>query len=100
MILIAADIERVTGVVHWARTGPRQPEHARRRRLMTGGVNAASQGVLAGSADRVAMTDGPKARRNLLPEDLDPPAPQADATESDVPTACRPCRAAVSIARE
>ncbi len=71
-ILIAADMEGVTGVVHWDQVNPAHPEYARFRRLMTEDVNAAVRGAFAGGADRVSVTDGHDHNRNLLLEELDP----------------------------
>lgn len=70
-ILIAADMEGITGVVHWDQVNPSHPEYARFRRLMTGDVNAAIRGAFAGGATSVSVTDGHHAGRNILIEELD-----------------------------
>ena len=51
-ILIAADMEGVTGVVHWDHVDQSHSEYPRFRRLMTGDVNAAIRGAFdAGAGD-------------------------------------------------
>jgi D-amino peptidase len=73
-ILIAADMEGITGVVHWDQVNPNHPEYSRFRKLMTGDVNAAIRGAFAGGATSVAVTDGHSNGRNILIEELDPRA--------------------------
>jgi D-amino peptidase len=73
-ILIAADMEGVTGVVHWDQVTTSHPEYTRFRRLMTGDVNAAIRGAYEGGASEVIVTDGHSYGRNILIEELDPRA--------------------------
>ncbi len=73
-ILIAADMEGVTGVVHWDQVNTSHPEYGRFRRLMTGDVNAAIRGAFEGGATEVTVTDGHAYSRNILIEELDPRA--------------------------
>lgn len=73
-ILIAADMEGITGVVHWDQVDPDHPEYERFRGLMTADVNAAVRGALAGGAESVTVTDGHHDNRNILIEKLDPRA--------------------------
>ncbi len=73
-ILIAADMEGVTGVVSWEQTEESHPEYARFRRLMTGDVNAAIRGAFQGGATEVVVADGHGNNRNILIEELDPRA--------------------------
>ena len=73
-ILIAADMEGVSGVVHWDHVDPQHGEYARFRRLMTGDVNAAVRGAYEGGADEVIVSDGHAFGRNILLEELDPRA--------------------------
>lgn len=73
-ILVAADMEGVTGVVHWDHVDPVHPEYARFRRLMTGDVNAAIRGSFDGGATEVVVSDGHAYGRNILVEELDPRA--------------------------
>jgi len=70
-ILIAADMEGITGVVHWDQVNPNHAEYARFRRLMTEDVNAAIRGAFDGGANEVIVTDGHNAGRNILIEELD-----------------------------
>lgn len=71
-ILIATDMEGVTGVVHWDDVMPEHAEFTRFRRLMTGDVNAAIRGVYEAGAKEVIVTDGHNHGRNLLIEEVDP----------------------------
>lgn len=73
-ILIAADMEGITGVVHWDQVNPAHPEYQRFRKLMTADVNAAVYGAFAGGAESVSVTDGHDHNRNILLEELDPRA--------------------------
>ena len=70
-ILIAADMEGITGVVHWDQVNPSHPEYSRFRKLMTADVNAAIRGAFAGGATSVVVTDGHNDGRNILIEELD-----------------------------
>ncbi len=71
-ILVAADMEGVSGVVHWDQVDPKHGEYTRFRKLMTGDVNAAIRGAYDGGADEVIVADGHGHARNLLLEELDP----------------------------
>lgn len=73
-ILIAADMEGVTGVVSWDHVDAQHPEYQRFRKLMTGDVNAAIRGAFEGGAEDVIVSDGHGSGRNILIEDLDPRA--------------------------
>jgi D-amino peptidase len=70
-ILIAADMEGITGVVHWDQVNPDHAEYSRFRKLMTADVNAAIHGAFAGGATSVVVTDGHHNGRNILIEELD-----------------------------
>jgi D-amino peptidase len=70
-ILIAADMEGVSGVVHWDHTDSKHAEYKRFRRLMTGDVNAAIEGASEGGAREVLVADGHGSGRNILVEELD-----------------------------
>ncbi|MDX9991061.1 MAG: M55 family metallopeptidase [Anaerolineales bacterium] len=70
-ILIAADMEGITGVTHWDQVSPSHSEYPRFRRLMTADVNAAIRGAFAGGAESVSVTDGHNNSRNILIEELD-----------------------------
>ncbi len=73
-ILIASDMEGITGVTNWDQVTPGHPEYARFRKLMTGDVNAAVRGALDAGADEVVIADGHWNGSNILIEELDPRA--------------------------
>ena len=73
-ILIAVDMEGVSGVVHWDHVDPQHKEYPRFRKLMTDDVNAAIRGAFEGGADEVIVSDGHAYGRNILIEELDPRA--------------------------
>lgn len=70
-ILIAVDMEGITGVTTFEHVTPTHPEYARFRRLMTGDVNAAVRGAAAGGADEIWVVDGHWDGNNILIEELD-----------------------------
>ncbi len=70
-ILIAADMEGITGVVHADHTDASHAEYQRFRRLMTADVNAAIRGAFDAGADEVIVSDGHGSGRNILIEELD-----------------------------
>jgi D-amino peptidase len=70
-ILIAADMEGISGVVHWDHVDSKHAEYARFRKLMTGDVNAAIRGAYEAGAGEVLVADGHGHARNILVEDLD-----------------------------
>jgi D-amino peptidase len=70
-ILIATDMEGITGVVNWDQVDPQHPEYSRFRRLMTGDVNATIQGAFEGGASEVVVADGHAYGYNMLLEELD-----------------------------
>jgi len=73
-ILIAADMEGITGVVDSNQTNLSHAEYGRFRRLMTGDVNAAIRGAFDAGADEVVVSDGHWFNLNILIEELDPRA--------------------------
>ncbi len=73
-ILIAADMEGISGVVHWDQVDSTHSEYSRFRKLMTGDVNAAIRGVFEAGADEVIVADGHGRGRNILIEEIDPRA--------------------------
>ena len=73
-ILIAVDMEGISGVVNWDQVTPGHGEYARYRHLMTADVNAAVRGAFEAGADEVAVTDGHWHGNNILIEELDPRA--------------------------
>jgi D-amino peptidase len=70
-LLIAVDMEGITGVVTWNHVDPSHAEYQRFRRLMTQDVNAAVRGAFEGGADEVIVTDGHWNSDNILVEELD-----------------------------
>lgn len=71
-ILVAADMEGITGVTNWDQVDPHHAEYPRFRRLMTGDVNAAVRGVCECGIDEILVTDGHERGSNILLEELDP----------------------------
>ena len=70
-ILIAADMEGVSGVTRWEETDPAHNEYARFRRIMTDEVNAAITGAAEAGADEFVVADGQADGTNILIEELD-----------------------------
>lgn len=73
-ILVAADMEGVSGVTNWDQVDPEHFEYPRFRVMMTAEVNAAVQGALGAGASEVIVADGHAGGTNILLEDLDPRA--------------------------
>jgi len=70
-ILIAADMEGVSGVTTWDQVASGEPEYARFCHIMTEDVNAAVRGAFDGGAKEVIVTDGHAAGSNILIDELD-----------------------------
>ncbi|MDR3575574.1 MAG: M55 family metallopeptidase [Anaerolineaceae bacterium] len=70
-LLIAVDMEGISGVVHWEQVTPGDPEYQRFRHIMTADVNAAVQGAAEAGADDIQVTDGHWNGTNILIEELD-----------------------------
>jgi len=73
-ILIAADMEGISGVTAWDQVTPGHFEYSRFRRIMTEDVNAAVRGAFDAGAKEVLVTDGHASGSNILIEELDPRA--------------------------
>lgn len=73
-ILIAADMEGITGVVDWSHVDSNHPEYKRFRGAMTDDVNAAIRGAFTAGADEVIIADGHGSKTNILIEEIDPRA--------------------------
>ena len=73
-LLIAADMEGITGVTQIEHTLSTHPEYQRFRRLMTADVNAAIQGAAAAGVEDILVADGHGSATNILIEELDPRA--------------------------
>ena len=70
-ILIATDMEGITGVTTWDQVTPGHAEYARFRKLMTQDVNAAIRGAMDAGADEIIVADGHWNGSNILVEELD-----------------------------
>ncbi|MCE5208819.1 MAG: M55 family metallopeptidase [Chloroflexi bacterium] len=73
-ILIADDMEGISGVVDWGHVDSKNDEYQRFRRIMTAEVNSAVAGAFAGGADEVVVSDGHGGAKNVMIENLDPRA--------------------------
>ncbi|MDI6893509.1 MAG: M55 family metallopeptidase [Bacillota bacterium] len=74
-VYVSADLEGISGIVHWDETGKEGGEdYQRARRLMTREVNAAVEGALEAGAAEVVVNDSHGSMRNLLLEELHPAA--------------------------
>src|SRR5215510_9029745 len=73
-ILIATDMEGITGVTTWDQVTPGHAEYARFRKLMTQDVNAAIRGAMEAGAEEVIIADGHWNGSNILVEEFDPRA--------------------------
>lgn len=73
-ILIAVDMEGITGVTTWDQVTPGHAEYVRFRRLMTQDVNAAIRGASDAGADEIIVADGHWNGSNIMIEELDPRA--------------------------
>jgi D-amino peptidase len=70
-VLIAADMEGITGVTTWDQVDPHHPEYIRFRMRMTEDVNAAVRGAMDAGAADVIVADGHSRGSNILIEELD-----------------------------
>jgi D-amino peptidase len=70
-ILIAADMEGISGVTNWDQVTAGHFEYARFRAIMTEDVNAAIRGATEGGASDIVVTDGHGSGTNILIEALD-----------------------------
>jgi len=70
-LLIAVDMEGISGVVHWDHVTPGQNDYPRFCRLMTGDVNAAIEGAAKAGVSEFIVADGHHYARNILIENLD-----------------------------
>ena len=73
-ILIATDMEGITGVTTWDQVTPGHPEYARFRKQMTQDINAAVRGAFDAGAEEVIVADGHWNGSNILIEEMDPRA--------------------------
>ncbi|HBF41260.1 MAG TPA: hypothetical protein DDW19_05675 [Anaerolineaceae bacterium] len=70
-VLIACDMEGISGVVNWNQVNPTHAEYQRFRQVMTGDVNAAIEGIANAGANEILVTDGHWFSTNILIESLD-----------------------------
>jgi len=73
-IFISVDMEGIGGVVHGDQTSASGGEYNRARKLMVEEVNAAIAGALEAGATEILVNDSHGSMRNILLEDLRPPA--------------------------
>jgi D-amino peptidase len=73
-VLVAVDMEGISGVVHWDHVDSQHEEYSRFRKLMTDDANAAVRGAFDGGAQEVIVSDGHGQARNILVEELEPRA--------------------------
>jgi D-amino peptidase len=70
-LLIACDMEGISGVHNFDQTNPDHHEYQRFRHIMTADVNAAVRGAVESGADEIIVTDGHWNGTNILIEELD-----------------------------
>ncbi len=73
-VYISCDMEGVSGIVDSKQTRMDGEEYKRAQKLMTGEVNAAIEGALAGGATEILVNDSHGLMRNILIEELNPNA--------------------------
>ena len=71
-VLVSADMEGVSGVVHPDDVQPGTASYAEFRHVMTADVNAAVDGLFEGGATAVVVNDAHYSMRNLVVAELDP----------------------------
>jgi len=70
-LLIAVDMEGISGVVNWDQVTPNHPDYAIARKWMVADVNAAIRGAFDAGAQEIIVTDGHNLGNNLLIDELD-----------------------------
>jgi len=73
-LLIAVDMEGITGVSNWEHVTPGSADYSRFRRIMTADVNAAIEGACLAGVEDIVVADGHWNGQNILIEELDPRA--------------------------
>lgn len=73
-VYISCDMEGISGVVASNQTQMDGEEYKRAQKLMTGELNAAIEGALAGGATEILVNDSHGSMRNILIEELNPKA--------------------------
>ncbi len=70
-IFISADMEGITGVIHWDETGNANPDYQYFRKIMTQEVNAAIQGIRSVAEADIIVRDAHGSALNIIPDLLD-----------------------------
>lgn len=70
-LLIADDMEGITGVVSWDHVNSTHSEYGRFRKIMTAEVNAAIAGAVKAGVEEIVIADGHSSARNIMIEELD-----------------------------
>lgn len=70
-LLIAVDMEGISGVVDWKHVDSTHAEYQRFRRIMTADVNAAIAGAAQAGVQEILVADGHGYAKNILIEELD-----------------------------
>jgi D-amino peptidase len=73
-LLIAVDMEGISGVVDWKHVDSTHAEYQRFRHIMTADVNAAVAGAAQAGVEEILVADGHGYAKNILIEELDPRA--------------------------
>jgi len=73
-VYISCDMEGISGIVAGNQTEMNGEEYKRAQKLMTGELNAAIEGALAGGATEILANDSHGSMRNILIEELNPSA--------------------------
>jgi D-amino peptidase len=73
-VLIAADMEGISGITHWGQVRIHDEEYTYGRQLMVADVNAAVEGAFEGGATDVQVSDGHANGTNIKLADLNPSA--------------------------
>lgn len=73
-LLIAVDMEGITGVVDWKHVDSTHAEYQRFRHVMTADVNAAIAGAAEAGVENILVADGHGYAKNILIEEIDPRA--------------------------
>ena len=73
-VFISADMEGVSGLIHWDETGAPGADYGLFRKLMTAEANAAIAGALDAGATEIVVRDAHDSARNILPDALRPEA--------------------------
>ncbi len=69
-LLIATDMEGISGVVSWDHVDSEKPDYSRFRKIMTDEVNAAIQGARGAGIQEIIVCDGHDSGHNIMIEDL------------------------------